>query len=107
MGITPVDLYRRGNATSARMDHVRPIDVIIFTRNGVEWVAGRSGGISTFASAALPGHGRMWRLLAGTSYPDELVLDNDHGNQWSWEPATDMELTHYRALLAALGRNFV
>jgi len=33
-------------------------------------------------------------------------LDNDHGNHWSWEPAQDMELTRYRALLAAVGRNF-
>ena len=106
MGTTPIDLYRRGNATSPRMDHVRPIDVASFTRNGVEWVAARSGGISTFASSTPPGRGRIWRLPAGVFYPDELLLDNDHGNHWSWEPAQDMELTRYRALLAAVGRNF-
>jgi hypothetical protein len=27
------------------MDHVRPIDLRSFTRNGLEWVVGRSGGI--------------------------------------------------------------
>jgi hypothetical protein len=89
------------------MDHVRPIDVMSFTRNGVQWVAARSGGISTFASSTPPGRGRIWRLPAGVLYSDELWLDNDHGNHWSWEPAQDMELTRYRALLAAVGRNFV
>jgi hypothetical protein len=79
------------------MDHVRPIDLRSFTRNGLEWVVGRSGGISTFASAAPPGRGRIWRLPAGNLYPDELVLNNDHGNHWSWEPAQDMELSRYRA----------
>jgi hypothetical protein len=89
------------------MDHVRPIDVMIFIWNGVAWVAGRSGGISTFGSAMLPGQGKIWRLPAGTAYSDELILNNDHGSHWSWEPAQDMELSRYRALLAVLGRNFV
>jgi hypothetical protein len=89
------------------MDHVRPIDATSFTQNGVEWVTARSGGISTFAASTPPGRGRIWRLPAGVLYSDELWLDNDHGNHWSWEPARDMELTRYRALLAAVGRNFV
>jgi hypothetical protein len=106
MGITPVDLYRRGNATSPRIDHIRSIDVGRFTLSGVEWVVGRSGGISTFASSPSPGRGKIWRLPAGVPYSDELVLINDHGNHWSWEPAQNMELTRYRELLAALGRSF-
>jgi hypothetical protein len=106
MGITPVEFYRRGNAAGPRMDHVRPMDVSSFTRNGVEWVVARSGGISTFASLP-PGHGRIWRLPAGVLYSAELALNNDHGAHWSWEPAQDMELSRYRALLSAVGRNFV
>lgn len=36
---TPVDLYRRGNATSPRMDHVRPNkDIAIYENNGQIWV---------------------------------------------------------------------
>ena len=107
MGTTPVQLYRRGNASSPRLDHVRPIDVTIFIRNGIEWVAARSGGISTFAFPTLPGRGRIWRLPAGTQYPDELILNNDHGDHWSWEPAQDMALSRYRTLLSAVARNFV
>ena len=107
MGVTPVDLYRRGNATGPRMDNIRPVDVASFTQNGTEWVRGRSGGISTFATPTLPGRGRIWRMPAGTSYSDELHLENDQDDHWSWEPALDMELTRYRALLTAVGRNFV
>ena len=36
---TAVDLYRRGNATSPRMDHVRPNkDIAIYENNGQIWV---------------------------------------------------------------------
>ena len=107
MGITRTDLYRRGNSSNPRMDNVRPVDATSFIHNGVEWVLGCSGGISTFASAGLPGRGKIWRLPAGTSYPDELHLENDHDDHWSWEPARDMEMARYRALLAAVGQSFV
>lgn len=89
------------------MGHVRPVDVVSFIQNGTEWVRGRSGGISTFSSLTPPGRGRIWRLPLGTPYPDELHLENDHDDYWSWEPARDMEVARYRALLAAVGRNFV
>jgi hypothetical protein len=107
MGITSIDLYRRGNSSSPRMDNVRPVDVASFIRNGAEWVGGRSGGISTFASPTPPGRGRIWRLPAGTLYSDELHLENDHGDHWSWGPARDMKMARYRAFLAAVGQNFV
>lgn len=36
---TPVDLYLRGNATSPRMDHIRPNkDIAIYENNGQIWV---------------------------------------------------------------------
>jgi hypothetical protein len=53
-----------------------------------------------------PAGGEFWHLPAGTLYPDELHLENDFADHWSWEPAQDMEMAHYRALLATLGRNF-
>jgi hypothetical protein len=107
MGVTLIGLHRRGNASSPRMDDVRPVDVTSFIRNGAQWLRGRSGGISTFASPAPPGRGKIWRLPAGASYPDELYLENDHGDHWSWEPARDIEMARYRSFLAQVGRNFV
>lgn len=59
MGITSCDLYRRGNSTGPRMDNVRPRDVKTFLKNGVVWVEGRSGGVSTFASPSPPGTGKV------------------------------------------------
>jgi hypothetical protein len=88
------------------MENVRPKDVSTFIVNGVERVRGRSGGISTFASAIPQGSGRIWRLPAGSSYSDELHLENNYGDHWSWEPAQDMEIARYRALLLDVGRKF-
>jgi len=107
MGTTPVALYRRGNTTSARLDHVRlGIDVLSFPRNRVEWVTGRSGGVSSYATNPPPGNGRVWTLDAGTTYPDALYLYNDQDDHWSWEPAADMPLEDYRSALALVNRNF-
>jgi hypothetical protein len=107
MGITSCDLYRRGNSTGPRMDNVRPRDVKTFLKNGVVWVEGRSGGVSTFASPSPPGTGKIWRLQARSSYSDVLHLENNHSDHWSWEPAYDMEMDrYYRAFLAVVGRKF-
>jgi hypothetical protein len=103
MGVTLIGLYRRGNASGPRMDNVRPIEITSFIRNGAEWVRGRSGGISTFASPTPPGRGRIWHLPAGTLYPDELHLENDFADHWSWEPAQDMEMRIFALFSQQLG----
>jgi len=76
-------------------------------QNGQEWVSGRSGGISTFASPVPPGTGRIWQLPRGSSYSDALYLVNDHSDHWLWEPTRDMEMSRYRALLIDVGRKFL
>jgi hypothetical protein len=88
------------------MDHVRQIDLTHEKRNGVDWVRGRSGGVSTFANSTPEGTGLIWHLAKGTTFSDELYLWNDVDDHWSWEPDHDMELNHYRSLLAVVGRNF-
>jgi len=88
------------------MENVRRKDVSTFMVNGVEWVRGRSGGISTFASAIPHGSGRIWRLPAGSSYSDELHLENNYGDHWSWERAQNMEMARYHAFLIDVGRKF-
>jgi hypothetical protein len=106
MASTTVDLYRRGNTTSARLDNVRQQDVTIFQQNGVDWVQGRSGGVSTFATNPPPGSGKVWHLPSGNTYPPELYVWNDHGDHWSWEPDFDMPFADYRSALASVNGNF-
>ncbi len=68
---TLTDLYRRGNASGPRMAHVRlGKDILTFQKNGDDWVAARSGGVSTFS---VQGAGTNWWCLpAGFDYPGEL-----------------------------------
>src|ERR1700692_2267904 len=108
MATTTIDLFRAGNATSARLSHVRALDVSIFSRNGVDWVTARSGGISTFDAKVFSVGGLWWRLPAGTTYDDSvLALVNDIGNHWSWEPVRDMPLASYTAALSAVNVKFI
>ncbi len=101
MARTTTDLYRRGNALGPRLNHVRiGKDILTFFRNGIEFVHAHSGGISTFAS---PGPGRNWWVLpAGSEYPDEISVINDHGDHYNWEPNVDLPLADFVALLATV-----
>lgn len=106
MGITPVDLYRAGNATGPKMDHVRPNrDIAVIQQNGVAWVNPSSGGVSTRERMHWRFQG-WWRIPKGTAFSDLLTVRNDHGDHWSWEPAQSMELAEYVRLLAALNGEF-
>lgn len=95
---TTTDLYRRGNVSGPRMTRVRiGKDIVAFQLNGVDWVVARSGGVSTFSA---PGPGKNWWLLpAGFDYPDELLVVNDHGNHYNWEPNINLTLADFIALL--------
>ena len=106
MGTTPKALYRRGNATVPRMDNVRPSDLAIIARAGDDWVLARSGGVSCFDYTPPPGIGRIWSLIAGSTYLDELYLRDDQNGHWTWEPDTDMTLADFKDLLVVVGRNF-
>ena len=107
MGTTPNALYRRGNATSARMDHVRAgIDIAMANAGGTDWVLAHSGGVSCFDYNPPPGNGPIWHLPAGAPYPDELYLRDDRNGHWTWEPGMHMSLADFKARLAAVGRNF-
>jgi hypothetical protein len=102
---TTTDLYRRGNAAGPRLARVRVgKDVTTLDRNGIAWVVARSGGVSTFS---MPGPGRNWWLLpGGADYPNELIVVNDHGNHYNWEPAVDLALTDFITLLALVESGF-
>ena len=107
MGITPVDLYRAGNAAGPRMDHVRPNhDIVVVQRNGGDWVDPLCGGASTHERKPWP-HGTWWKIPKGTPFTDLLTVRNDHGTHWSWEPAQSMEFSEYVRLLVTLNGEFV
>jgi hypothetical protein len=98
---TLTDLYRRGNASGPRLTHVRiGKDIGTYSRGGTDWVAARSGGVSTF-SVQPPGK-NWWMLPAGFVYPDELLVVNDHGNHYNWEPNVDLPLADFIALLVSV-----
>jgi hypothetical protein len=109
MGTTTTGLYRRGNSTSPRMDHVRTGpngDLTVQNRNADDWVIGKSGGVSCFDYTPTPGTGREWTLVKGSTYSDDLYLRDDQNGHWSWEPAVDMKLEDFKNLLRRIGRNF-
>ena len=102
MGTTPIDLYRAGNTTGPRMDHVRPNrDIIVLQQNGVDWVSPLSGGVSTRERVYWPFRS-WWRVPKGTAFTDLLTLRNDHGDHWIWEPTQGMEFAEYLRLLETL-----
>jgi hypothetical protein len=105
MARTTTDLYRRGNALSPRLTHVRVgKDLITFSQHGIEFARAHSGGVSTFSS---PGPGRNWWMLpAGTAYAGEIAVINDHGNHYNWEPRVDLPLADFVALLATVEAAF-
>jgi hypothetical protein len=105
MAKTPTDLFRRGNATSPRMTQLRiGRDIITYQRGGTEWIAARSGSVSTFSQRG-PGR-NWWRLAAGFDYPDELLVVNDHGNHYNWEPNVELTLAEFIELLASVEVGF-
>jgi hypothetical protein len=81
------------------MDHVRVgKDVLTFEREGVVWVTAHSGGVSTFARPGVGLH--WWRIPRGCAYSEALLVHNDHGDHYLWEPRVDMPLMAYVMLLA-------
>ncbi len=109
MGYTTVELYRAGNATSAKLDKPRfNFDLAVFQKNAMDWVRAGSGGMSTFESPDNAIKGVWWRLPAGTEYNDSLLLVwNDFANHWSWDPAVDMPLSEYISALSDVNVKFV
>jgi hypothetical protein len=114
---TPVALYRQGNASSPRMDNVRPNkDITVYEQQGELWVMlnlegeslpggmSRSEGISTFDT---PGSGKnWWKLDLGTDIPPELEVVNDRPGHWLFQPSRPMLLEQYKEALKLIGTLF-
>jgi hypothetical protein len=90
------------------MEHARPgVDVVTYQAKGVEFVTGRSGGVSTYVSKDPTLNGTWYSLPAGSDFDDKALFLNDDGSgHWEWQPEHDMPLTAYKAALAALNGKF-
>jgi len=113
MGVTSIELFRSGNATSARLPDVRinganaDVDIYVDPATGVEWVRANGKGASTSDSVDRSWTGKIWRLPAGAAYPTTLLVFEDDPGHWVWEPTNDMQLADYRAELATVNALFV
>jgi hypothetical protein len=101
---TPCILYRNGNSTSPRMDHVRcGHNINCFQQNNSQWVKAGTGGISTFSNHDTKKH--WWELPIGSVIPNGLRVTQDpvDHSHYFWEPENDMTLNGYQQLLLQVG----
>lgn len=120
MGVTPVDLFRGGKRTHAKLADVRSahdpgnpssdpdVESFVEPKSQVVWVSAAKGnGASCWNTNK--GWSRSWQLPAGTQYPDSLRLWNDDNppGHWTWAPAYDMPLSDFKAALAVVNQRFV
>ena len=108
VAITPVTLWRNGNATSPRLDYVRSSDITTYEIDGKKYVQARSGGVSTFGYSNGPDllQKNWWSLFQGNEVPKGLTVELDPllADHYLWEPAWDMPWTDYVGALTIAGR---
>ncbi|UEP47742.1 hypothetical protein [Burkholderia ambifaria] len=72
-----LDLYRFGNSTGPRLDHVRPFkDVTVAVMNGISIIVANRNGIS-LTSKYDPAKRGVWRIPRNTRLPLGLCLVKD------------------------------
>ena len=88
------DLFRMGNATSPRLDHVREEDVDFFFRNGIKFVKANGKGISLLTEdrARKRRGGWLWKLAGQTALPSGLLFNHDSPTHYALCPASDMSV---------------
>ena len=101
------DLFRVGNSSTPRLNHVRPQDIDRFERNGITMVRSNGKGISLLSEkglARLRGGGWLWKISRTTSLPSGLAISADPGNPGHFLlcPSVDMTVARYHALLSEL-----
>ena len=105
--IVPGHLYRLGNATSPRLDHVRTgRDIATVKRDGVDWVVLDGKGISVFTAEGIarsPMLGWVWRVpTAALPTGLRIIADNLDTGHCVLAPTRNMTLATYVGLLQEL-----
>ena len=113
MGITSLDLFRSGNASTAGLERVRingrdpDVDTFADPATGVIWVRANGKGASTVDAPDPTWTGKVWRLAKGSPFSNTLIVWNDDPGHWAWAPAVDMPLADYVGYLTAASVLFV
>ncbi|MFT3780530.1 MAG: hypothetical protein QM790_00850 [Nibricoccus sp.] len=104
--LTEIDLYRFGNATSPRLDHVRvPRDIPTTPINGVAFVQPGQHGISLMTkerAEKTPGTGWVWLIAQGTHLEPGLKIVKDSDTHYFLAPSVLMPLDEFKGQLARL-----
>jgi hypothetical protein len=114
MAQTPMTLYRKGNASRTKLDHLRNEDVEIFTDSAQTQICVRltnTTGVSCYDNlAALVGlGGTTWELPNNSDYDDMRLLlwkDEPDSDHWNWTPARDMPGSEFIDALRAVEKKF-
>ncbi len=103
------DLYRLGNATSPKLNHVRPRDVDTYEINGILMVRANGKGISLFNLSELQRRqsslsGWIWKIPQRAVPPSGLALCPDPATAGHFFlcPVSAITMDRYRALLSEL-----
>ena len=101
-----LDLYRFGNASQPRLDHVRAFkDLAVNKVNGIEIVVANGNGVS-LSSTFDPKKRNTWKLARNTPIPAGLRLVKDlrpgRSDHFMIAPASNMPFTKYLGLLQEL-----
>lgn len=98
------DLFRLGNASSPRLDHIRETDVDFFVRNGITFVKANGKGLSllTEERARRRVGSWLWKLPARVQLPHGLLFNHDQPTHYALCPALDINLDEYKSLLGKL-----
>ncbi|WP_445366138.1 hypothetical protein ACJJJB_09555 [Microbulbifer sp. ANSA001] len=104
--MAPEDLFRLGNSTSPRLDHIRrPKDVDTTEINGILIVIANGKGISLSTKSRIestPMSGWVWKISKGTPVPPGLKLLNDRPGHYSIAPTANMPLDEFKGLLSKM-----
>jgi hypothetical protein len=114
--LTEFDVYRLGNSTSPRLDHVRvPKDIPTFFVGPIEHVQAGMFGISLMDKAGLERRieqakragstvGHVWRIARGVALPMGLAMREDPKDRTHLllGPSTAMPIEKFRGLLLEL-----
>lgn len=101
-----LDLYRFGNASSPRLDHVRPLkDIAVVKQNGIELIIANGNGVS-LSSKFDPSKKNTWKISRNTPLPKGLRLVSDRrpgkGDHYMIAPVENMPFMKFIGLLQEL-----